>query len=63
MTHDNDDADNPTPVTVAYLDLLAMIGPRYVVDVLWPLDSPFGKLACENNLHELHDGDCSENQS
>jgi len=60
MTHDNVDADNPTPVTVAYLDLLNMIGPRYVVDVLWPLDSPFGKLACENNLHELHAGECSE---
>ena len=60
MTHDNEDPDNPTPVTVAYLDVLSMIGPRFVLDVLWPLDSPFGKLACEKNLHELHDGDCSQ---
>lgn len=60
MTHDNVDADNPIPVTVAYLDLLTMIGPKYVVDVLWPLDSPFGKLACELDLHEIHAGECSK---
>lgn len=60
MTHDSTDPDDPEQMPVAYLDLVEMIGLEYLHYAVWPVNSPFAKLACKLNLHEIHAGECSE---
>ncbi|CAB4918742.1 unannotated protein [freshwater metagenome] len=60
MTHDSMDDDDPTQIPVAYLNVAEMIGCENVDYAVWPVNSPFAKLACELNLHEIHAGECSE---
>jgi hypothetical protein len=63
MTRDSINGDDPIQTPVAYLDLVEMIGPEYLEYAVWPVNSPFAILACELNLHDIHAGECSDNQS